>query len=297
MISVIIPANNERYLSKTIDDLYAKSIDDIEIIVILDGSTEYPITSYSEVTVLKNDYTKGVRHAINKAVEISTGDYILKTDAHCMFGWGYDKKLQNDCEDNWISVARRYTLDLGKWERAPRTVDYYYLSCPWTHPKFMMQSCPWISKTEEQYGSSKDIDDLMCFQGSMWFMSKKHWNWLGGLDTSPEYYAEHHELSMRTWLGGGRVVINKNAWYAHPKGGTRGYHMSMRQVYKDHTHSAGYWMTNSWERQIYNYEWLIDKFWPLPTQNNKHVIEKYYWPDDWKTEYDRVMRDRFQIQN
>jgi len=76
----------------------------------------------------------------------------------------------------------------------------------------MMQSCPWISRTDERMDIP--IDDLMCFQGSMWFMSRKHWDWLGGLATDMTF-AEHHEISMKTWLGGGRVVINKNIWYAH----------------------------------------------------------------------------------
>jgi len=129
----------------------------------------------------------------------------------------------------------------------------------------------------------------------MWFMSRKHWDHLGGLEIGKEIYAEHHELSMKTWLGGGRVIINKNTWYAHPKESVRGYHMSMRQVFKDHDHSARYWLGNVWRDRVHDFEWLIDKFWPLPTEHNRHKIEKYYWPEDWKDYYDRVMRNRLQI--
>jgi hypothetical protein len=32
-------------------------------------------------------------------------------------------------------------------------------------------------------------------------------------------------------------------------------------------------MNNRWEKQVKSFEWLIDKFWPVPT-----------WPDDWKNE-------------
>ncbi len=288
-VSIIIPSRNEKYLSKTIDDIYSKATEDIEVIVVLDGPTQYPVTSYSDVKVIDNPEPIGIRPSINQAVKASTGDYILKVDAHCMFGWEFDKKLREDCDDNWITVARRYTLDLDRWERCPRAVDYYYLSCPWTHPKrYMMQSCPWISRTEERMNTNP-IDDLMCFQGSLWFMSKKHWDWLGGLTVGKEVYAEHHELSMKTWLGGGRVVINKNVWYSHPKKPVSGYHMSMRQVYEDHYTSAMYWIHNEWEGQVHDYDWLIDKFWPLPTEHNRHRIEKYFWPEDWKKYYDGTL--------
>jgi len=294
MISIIIPALNEQYLLRTLDNILYNSCGDIEIIVVLDGPTQHLTSFRSDITIINNPETRGVRPSINQAVSISHGDYILKTDAHCSFGYGFDETLQNDCDDNWISVARRYTLDPETWTKHPRVVDYYYLSCPWTHPRsFMMQSCPWITRTEER--TNIQIDDLMCFQGSMWFMSRKHWDHLGGLEIGKEIYAEHHELSMKTWLGGGRVIINKNTWYAHPKESVRGYHMSMRQVFKDHDHSARYWLGNVWRDRVHDFEWLIDKFWPLPTEHNRHKIEKYYWPEDWKDYYDRVMRNRLQI--
>jgi len=114
-------------------------------------------------------------------------------------------------------------------------------------------------------------------------MSREHWDWLGGLEIGQEIYAEHHEISMKTWLGGRRVVNNKNAWYAHPAKSVKGYHMSLRQVYKDHDHSARYWVMQP------GFESLIDKFWPLPTEHNRHHTEKYYWPEDWKKYYDRTM--------
>jgi hypothetical protein len=53
--------------------------------------------------------------------------------------------------------------------------------------------------------------------------------------------------------------------------------MDMNQVYKDHDHSA-----RVWTNQATFFEWLVDKFSPLPTKNDRHRTEKYYWPENWK---------------
>ena len=280
--SVILPARNEKYLASTIDSIRQNAGSEIEIIVVLDGPTEYPLPEF-DGKVIEFKESRGIRHSINEAVSQSTGDYILKLDAHCIVSPGFVSALLDNYYDGWVSVASRFTLDLETVKPGPRRVDYFYLSCPWTHPKsMMMQSCPWIGMTDRR--PEIDLDELMCFQGSMWFMSRSHWDWLGGLETDLQY-AEHHEISMKTWLGGRRVVVNKNAWYAHPSRPTSGYHMSMRQVYKDHAISAKYWTENKWPKRVHDFDWLIDKFWPLPMADSRHRTEKYYWPEDWRKYY------------
>lgn len=284
MISVVIPSRNDKYLADTLASLYKNYRRDVEVIVVLDGPTEYPLPEDRPgLYLIQEPEPKGIRPAINRAVSMCSGDYILKLDSHCIVADNFIPALVSRCEDNWVVVAGRYTLDLASMSPKPRRVDYYYLSCPWTHPKsFMMQSCPWIDRTEQR--ADVEMDDLMCFQGSMWMMSRKHWDWLGGLETDLTY-AEHHEISMKTWLGGGRVVINKETWYAHPAKASSGYHMSLNQVYKDHAISARYWTENKWPGRLHDFDWLIDRFWPLPTEGNRHRTEKYYWPENWKNNY------------
>lgn len=284
MISVIIPARNEKYLTATVDSLYENAGQDFELIIALDGKTQHPLPSPRQnMTIVDVPESQGIRPTLNAAVEKSKGDYILKLDGHCIVGENFISTLAKNCEDDWVVVARRFTLDLTDMSRQPRIVDYYYLSCPWTNEKsFMMQSCPWITRTEERMDIP--LDNLMCFQGSMWFTSRNHWQKLGGLETNAAY-AEHHEISMKTWLGGGKVIINKDAWYAHPAKIDRGYHMSMRQVFKDHARSAKFWTKNEWQERVYDFDWLIDKFWPLPLEKQRHRLEKYYWPTDWRKHY------------
>lgn len=281
MISVIIPARNEPYLGMTIRNVQMTTNIPIEFIVILDGETDYSLPNYSNLTIIKQTEPQGIRVSLNKGVKASHGDYLLKLDGHCLVEEGFIEILRRDCQEDEVMVTRRYTLDINNMTMQPRRVDYFYLSCPWTYPRgfLFMQSCPWITQTEQNLNIP--IDDLMCFQGSMWFMSRKHWDWLEGLQEGLKY-TEHHEISFKTWLGGRRVVINKNTCYAHPSQRASGYRMDMSEVYHDHEISAHYWTENKWGKQVHNFDWLIDKFWPLPTQHNRHRLEKYYWEEDWR---------------
>lgn len=285
LVSVIIPARNEKLLASTVQSVLNTTID-VEVIIVLDGPTQYEVPKGCQV--IEHPEPQGIRKSINRAVERASGDYLLKVDAHCIFADHFVNELLCACEeDNWIVVARRYTLNPETMKPMPRAVDYYYLSCPWTHPKaFMMQSCPWIGRTEAW--ADKPIDDLMCFQGSMWFMPFNHFDWFGQLSENLTY-AEHHELSMETWLSGGRVMIDKKTWYAHPRTRVSGYHMDMDTVYRDHDFSARYWVGNHYPGAIHEFDWLIDKFWPLPTEYTRHRTEKYYWPEDWRKYYDNAL--------
>ncbi len=126
------------------------------------------------------------------------------------------------------------------------------------------------------------IDDLMTFQGSCYFMSRKWWDKLGELDSIAygPFTQEAQEISNKTWLGGGRVVVNKKTWYAHWHKGKngKGYGFSNRQ-YEKHMEGTeqgrlfciDYWINDKWPNKVHNWEWLINKFSPLPT-----------WPNNWK---------------
>lgn len=274
-VSVIIAARNEELLNATLRNLLEGGRRDLEIVVVLDGPTAYPLLDDYPLTVIQNESPLGLRACLNQAVAASTGEHLLRIDAHCIFSPDFVDTLLADLAPDQVMVARRWTLDLSTMQPTPRRVDYFYLSCPWTHPKFfLMQSCPWISRTEAMFDRS--IDDLMCFQGSMWMMSRAHWNWLGGIEQNELTYVEHHEISFKTWLGGRRVVINKNAWYAHPAVRPNSYHLSQSTMNWNHVESAKYWVKQP------GYADLIERFWPLPLEHTRTHGEKYFWPEDWR---------------
>lgn len=270
LLSVIIPSREDSYLKQTVDGLFMAIRGPIEVIVVLDGYwPRKEVLEESKSIVIHQDQ-KGMRSAINSGIALAQGEYIMKIDEHCMVEDGFDVKLKADCEDDWIVVPRRYRLDANNWkiiEDGRPPIDYMYLE----NRDGYLHGEIWKERTNER----KDvlIDDLMTFQGSCWFMKKKFWNEVIGPMDDVNYgpFAnEAQELGNKAWLSGGRVVVNKKTWYAHWHRDKRGYNFTNEQqrqfsdsVAKGRAYSSDYWLNNKWDKRIYDYEWLLNKF-PKP---------------------------------
>lgn len=277
MISIIIPSIDPRFLKKTILDILTKATGDIEIIITLDGHIlpEDEIVSDSRVKYIQFPVVKGMRTGINAGVSIAKGEYLMKCDEHCMFAPGFDEILKADCEDNWVVIPRRKRLDPINWcltDTDKLDVDYEFLSYP---PNLGIKGNVWNERTRERLNKPEYlIDDQMSFQGSCYFMTAKHWKWLGGLNEFGygRFAREAQEVGLKTWLGGGRVVVNKKTWYAHlHKGNTygRGYFLSKNEKNRGDAYCNDFWFNNRWEGRIHDLSWLVEKFYPVP-----------HWPED-----------------
>lgn len=280
-VSVLIPTRNELFLSKTVDDVFSKARGEIEVIVYLDGYwPNPPLVERPGLIILHEDEARGMRPGINAAVAAATGKYLCKCDAHVMFAEGFDEVLKKDCEDDWVVVPRRRSLDAENWiidltnKKAP--VDYHFLGWPWNKPEELgMHGTVWNERARTR--SNILLDDEMSSQGSCWFMTKYHFdNFLGGLSCEGygNFVQEFQEIGNKTWLGGGQVKVNKKTWYAHLHKGKRygrGYHISQRKMIEGTRYSMDFWMNNRWNKRVHDIEWLIGKFWPVPT-----------WPENWK---------------
>lgn len=87
-ISIIIPVYNvEQYLSQCLDSVITQTYDNIEIIIVNDGSTDNSqkiISKYSDFDKrIRSIYQKngGLSQARNAGLNIATGDYILFLDS------------------------------------------------------------------------------------------------------------------------------------------------------------------------------------------------------------------------
>jgi len=211
MLSIIIPTFKDKDLNRTIESLLSNATGDIEIIPVLDGAPQDVLQDERVHPILLNE-NRGLRNAVNVGVRMARGEYIGKCDAHCVFGKGYDQIL-TQMEDNWIVTPPRYFLDTDKWEVMPDEPRVYdKLVIDKERNKF--SGVNWQSRTDER----KDIpiDENMMFQGSFWVMSKKWWNTIGELDLAyGRFTQEPTELVFKTWQKGGKLMINKNTWYAH----------------------------------------------------------------------------------
>lgn len=283
LVSIVIPSRNEQFLRKTIDDLLAKATQDIEIIAVLDGywPPAEEIINNNRVRYLHFSNARGMRNAINSGVAISNGEYILKIDAHCMVAQGFDVVLKADCEDNWVVIPTRKRLDPFTWTL--RDVDkpdmnYMFMTYPndpgaWGGAG--LHGREWREKNRDPVLAEKMIDDCMDFQGSFWFMKRSHFDNMELMDEDNygSFPQEAQEIGLKTWLSGGRVIRNKNTWYAHwhkGKENGRGYHLD-KQVLNKGTAYTNRWLNEKmFSKQIYDIKWLVKKFWPVPG-----------WPEDY----------------
>lgn len=286
-VSIIIPSRNEQFLKPTIDDLFAKATGEIEVITMLDAYwPDPPLSNHSNLIIVHPGQVCGMRGNINTGARIATGKYLMKLDAHCMVGEGFDEILKADCEDNWIVVPSRYSFDAEKWERMRGPVDYLYLTFPYSTDSIYgtgFHGKKWRGKeglTGDFWHKEKErkdilIDDILTFQGSCWFMHKDKFFDIECLDyKNYNFHQEAQELGFKIWLSGGRVIRNKKTWYAHLHKGNRygrGFRLSKSQMVRAEVYSADFWMNNRWPKQTKELSWLINKFWPLEG-----------WPDDWQ---------------
>jgi hypothetical protein len=185
-------------------------------------------------------------------------------------------------EDNWIVTPRFYVLNAEEWKwQDERFYDYFFLSCPLTDPRgFRFKAGGhWRSRTLDMLRKFPVLDETMQIHGSGWFVSRDFFlNSLGGMSSIgyDTFGMEPPELCLKTWLGpwGGKVMVNKKTWYSHAHKGAerpRGYYLSSERIRSSYDWTAKYWMGNKWEQRVHDLEWLVDRFWQVPS-----------WPLNWR---------------
>ncbi len=284
MLSVIIPSYYDPFLQKTVNSLLKSARGEIEIIAVQDGPVgKLPIKADKRVKLIVLPQNKGMRGAINAGIAKARGEFIMKCDAHCIFGSGFDKILTENCGVNQLMIPRRYSLNQVHWRRdLGRPVrDYHYLTYPGLTPQDWLQG-------PEKHDPRYNIDDTMTFQGSCWFANKKYFiKRVGYLDDRREAYGpfggEQVEIGLKYWLGGGEVKVNKKTWYAHLV--KRPYHYatglftrsykSSRVVAANRAWLAKHWVGNQEPGMIHPISWLVEKFWPVPSWPENRLKWEY----------------------
>ncbi len=287
MLSIIIPAYREPFLNKTIDSLLENATREIEILPVIDGYIpSEPIRQDPRVKVIELEQnTCGMRGAINAGLTKATGDFLMKLDAHCVVGQGYDKILTEDCAENYLVIPRRYCLDEKTWDKdsSRSAMDYHYLNYP-VKTEYGYSMATNIYKGPQNRIRTGFLDSTMTFQGSCWVAQRKYFmEHVGYLDGRMETYGtfgdEPLEIGMKYWLGGGQVKVDKRTWYAHLSKRPRHYveglfsrkYKKAKWVASQHTWAAEHWLNNDEPGMVHPFSWLIEKFWPIPT-----------WQENWQ---------------
>ena len=296
-LSVIIPARQEMFLKRTVEDILKNMRGNTEVIACLDGEwADPPLEDHPKVHIIHHSKSIGQRAITNEGVRISRAKYIMKVDAHCCFDEGFDVKLMTDMQDNWTVVPLMKNFHVFDWVCKKCGDRRYQGPTPTSCPKCenttdFEREIIWFGKNNPQStsycfdsephfqyfrefkgrpGGQGDITETMSLQGSCFMVTRDKYI---ELDLSDEAFgswgSQGIEVAVKTWLSGGRVVCNHKTWYGHlfrTQGNDFGfpYEISGRQVERAKKRARDLFFNNKWEKQIYPLSWLVDKFWPVP---------------------------------
>lgn len=302
-LSILIPSRNEAFLKNTIDDILANRRAKTEIIVVLDGSWPLePIPDHPDVTLIYHPESIGQRAACNEAARVATAKYLMKVDAHCSFDEGFDVKMLADMQDDYTMVPIMRNLHVFDFVCKQCGWRQYQgqtpAACPECHNPTLEKEIVWRAKPSPQSKSycfdstphfqyfgeySKrpegqgDLTETMSLQGSCFLMTREKYFELGMNDeTFGSWGSQGIEVACKTWLSGGRVVVNHRTWYAHcfrTTGGDWGFPYPMPRSQQEHAQAAvkDMFFNNKWEKQIHPLSWLVEKFWPVKGWNDEDL--------------------------
>jgi len=291
-LSILIPARNEIFLGKTIENILENIEGKTEVITVLDGyKPDPPLPPDPRVTLIYHSESIGQRAATNEAARLSKAKYLMKCDAHCAFDKGFDIKMMAEMRDDWTMVPvmknlhafdwlcpdghRRYQGPSGPcqicgkptvrdivWQakRSPNSVSYCFDSTP--HFQYFGE----FAKRPEGQG---DITPTMSLQGSCWMLTReKYWELNVCDENFGSWGSQGIEVAVKTWLSGGAVMVNKKTWYAHmfrTQGGDFGfpYPISARDQERAKNYARDLFFNNKWPKQVRPLSWLVEKFWPV----------------------------------
>lgn len=301
MLSILIPARNEMFLARTVQDLLQNIRGETEIIVVLDGQWADPgLQQDPRLTVVYLPESIGQRAATNLAAKLSRAKYVMKIDAHCSVDEGFDQKMIDAMEelgDNVTLIPRMYNLHAFDW------------ICPDGHRRYQSPSGPcdecgkdttreiiWQAKKSPetdfmrfdsdlrfQYWSGRkkdpaaagDLAETMSLLGACFMLSRESYWKLDICDVAHGSWGQQGtEVACKTWLSGGRLMVNKRTWFAHmfrTQGGDFGFPYPNLGVEKAREYSRRLWLEGQWPLAVRSLEWLLNKFQP-PGWNTKGIV-------------------------
>lgn len=297
-LSVIIPARNEIFLQRTIENILENIQGDTEVIAICDGYwPDPPVLDNPRVIVVHHTESIGQRAATNEGARISRARYVMKADAHCAFDKGFDIKLIDGCQHDWTLVPLMYNLHAFDWQcpgcghrsyQGPKpekcsvchNTNEHNMMIVW-QPRWNRLTYSWRFDKEMNFQYWREhrkrpetrrgsYIETMSFIGACWFMERERYWALDGLDEAHGSWGQvGTEMACKSWLSGGKLLTCKKTWFSHMfrtnnHGFSFPYPMSGNQINRAKTYSRDLWLNDKWPKAKYPLKWLVDKFAPVP---------------------------------
>jgi glycosyltransferase involved in cell wall biosynthesis len=176
----------------------------------------------------------------------------------------------------WKREAKKGESARKNWKSrmSPASTSYCFDSEP--HFQYFREF-----EKRDEYQKSKEtgFTETMSLQGSCWMLTKeKYAQFAEGREELGSWGNEGIEMALKTWLSGGKVLVNHNTWYAHlfrTQGGDFGfpYHQGGKHVSRTKKRVWELFFNNNWKPQIYPVSWLLEKFWPATGWNEEKLKE------------------------
>jgi glycosyltransferase involved in cell wall biosynthesis len=297
-LTIVIPARQEVFLKNTIEDILTNIEGDTNIIAVLDGYwPDPPITDHPRVVLIHHSESIGQRAASNEGVRVAQSRWVMKLDAHCAFDKGFDVKMLEafkEVGEDVTMVPTMRNLWAFDWKCYDCGLRTYQGPTPEKCSKCgstnIKRKMVWQGKNNPQSNSycfdpephfqyfkefnnrpegQGDLTETLSLQGSCFMMTRHRYRKLNICDEAlGSWGSQGIEVAVKSWLSGGRVLVNHKTWYAHlfrtqkdfgfpyPNPGS-----SMQNAKKQ---VKEIFFGNKWEKQVRPLSWLIEKFWPVP---------------------------------
>lgn len=308
-LTIIIPSRNELFLKRTLDDILANIRGDTDIIAVLDGQwSPTPIPDHERLYIIYNAQSVGQRAACNQAARMTDAKYLMKVDAHCAFDEGFDTKMLEAMQDDFTMAPVMKNLHAFDWVCNACGHRTYQgpKRCGKCHSEDVIMDVVWIAKPSpnstayrfdktlhfQYWGEYKrkqvgDIVETMSLQGSCFMVTREKYHELDLCDENFGSWGQQGvEVACKTWLSGGRVIVNKRTWYAHmfrTQGGfSFPYPISGNQINHAREYSRNLFVENKWDKAKRPFSWIIEHFAPVPDWDTPQVPKKgiVYYTDN-----------------
>ena len=242
MLSVLLPAHNEeRYLNRTIDNIFSTKQGEVEVIVVDQGGNG-PIDP--RAVVISTGSNVGERRAMNHAADTAKGSWLFRIDAHCDFSpVGWDIMLTDVTGPTDLTMAvltairkpkaycdedeqAKWKDEWTDWERLP---GHWY---GFTH--FVASESGYGTGLEAKWQKANTKPDkltgvwpTMAATGCAMCISRSFYDKIGGADeTLPPMGAIGEEFAIKAWaFPGGKCQVLTDVMVGHVFG-TGGYDTS-----------------------------------------------------------------------
>lgn len=187
LISVIMPVyNGDRFLRQAIDSILNQTLNDFELIIINDGSTDSTediILSYhdNKIRYVKNEHNLKLIKTLNKGLMLAKGKYISRMDADDIADkYLFESQIKAFQNDDSIGIVNICTFDLAekgdKYRKSSKPLFFHSSILKYvisfenqiTHPGIMVKADLMKKYGYKDDGTVCNFEDLDLWNRMLW---------------------------------------------------------------------------------------------------------------------------------